>query len=88
MGLFPVLQFEPQELRSNGEGACNGFESKCHGSARESPKKLEKRRQQQCATSTSPLLPAGPLAGDVCHCPHDEESGTKNAKTLGIAEGI
>ena len=36
----PVLQFEAEEFRSNGERACNGFESKRHGSARESAQKL------------------------------------------------
>jgi len=39
----PVLEFQTQELRSNGERAGNGFESKRHGSARESPKKLQNR---------------------------------------------
>src|SRR5579885_1241803 len=84
----PVLQFEAQELRSNGKRACDGFQSKRHGSARKSPKELENRRQQQRAASASPLLSAGTLAGDVCHCPDDEEPGTKNAEALGITEGI
>ena len=36
----PVLQFEAEKFRSNGERACHGFESKRHGSARESAQKL------------------------------------------------
>jgi len=63
-------------------------ESKCHGSARESPKELEERGQQECAASASPLLPAGPLASDVCHCPDDEETSGKDTEALGITESI
>src|SRR5579883_1026891 len=84
----PVLQFESEELRSNGKRACNGFQSKRHGSACKSPKKLQNRRQQQCAACASPLLPAGPFAGDVCHCPDDEEPSAENAESLGITESI
>src|SRR2546429_5105484 len=35
----PVLQFEAEKFRSNGERACHGFESKRHGSARERDRK-------------------------------------------------
>src|SRR5437660_2197967 len=82
----PVLQFEAEELRSYRERSRNGFESKRHGSACESAKELQNRRQQQRAACASPLLPAGPLAGDVCYCPDDEESSTENPEALGIAE--
>src|SRR5215472_13549290 len=61
----------------------SGTKSPCEGT-----KELQHRRQQECATCTGPLLSAWPFTSDVCNRPHYEESSTKDAEALCVAEGV
>src|SRR5579885_564447 len=84
----PILQFQAEELGSNGERAGHGFESKRHYSSCEGAQKLQNRRQQKRAPRTSPLFAAGPFTSDVCDCPDHQESSPEDAQPLRVAERV